>query len=100
VIHVRPPAIGGGPQVLPAAVGWRLHRLFGRQASERVEAALEQAELVAFWIGEDVPGRLRGLTDVDEFGPLLALQSAALSSAIGLASLWQAAHAGELSACF
>jgi hypothetical protein len=37
--------------------------------SEWVEAALEQAELVAFWIGEDVPGRLRGLTDVDEFRP-------------------------------
>src|SRR3954462_10151240 len=37
--------------------------------SEGVEAPLEQAELVAFWIDEDVPGRLRGLADVHEFGP-------------------------------
>jgi hypothetical protein len=25
------------------------------KASERVEASLKQAELVAFWVGEDVP---------------------------------------------
>jgi hypothetical protein len=41
----------------------------GQRPSQWVEAALEQAELVAFWIGEYVPGRLRRLTDVDEFGP-------------------------------
>ena len=63
------PAIDGGSQILLAAVGWLLLRSFGRGPSEWVEAALEQAELVAFWIGEDVPGRLRGLTDVDESGP-------------------------------
>src|SRR6202034_1867548 len=37
--------------------------------SDWVKAALEQAELVAFWIDEDLPGRLRRLTDVDELGP-------------------------------
>src|SRR5690606_26428689 len=37
--------------------------------SERVEAALEQAELVPFGIGEDVPGLLPGLADVDGSGP-------------------------------
>lgn len=40
-------------------------RSFGRGPSEGVETPLEQAELVALWIGEDVPGRLRRLTDVD-----------------------------------
>jgi len=55
--------------MLSAAAGWRLRRSFGRGPSEWVKAVLEQAELVAFWIGEDVPGRIRRLTDVDEFGP-------------------------------
>src|SRR5690606_15400207 len=40
-----------------------------REPSERVEAALEQAELVPFGIGEDVPGLLPGLADVDGSGP-------------------------------
>ena len=43
--------------------------VLGEGPSERVEAGLEQAELVVLWIGEDVPGRVRGLTDVDQFGP-------------------------------
>jgi hypothetical protein len=63
------PVPDGGSQVLLAAADRRQRRSPGPRPSEWVEAALEQAELVAFGIGEDVPGRLRRLTDVDEFGP-------------------------------
>ena len=41
----------------------------GQGPSQRVEAALEQAELVALWIGEYVPGRVRRLTYVNGLGP-------------------------------
>ena len=52
----------------PGVTIYRL-RTLGPGPSQWVEAALEQAELVAFRIGEDVPGRLRRLTDVDEPSP-------------------------------
>jgi hypothetical protein len=39
--------------------------------SQRIEAPLEQAELVAFWIGEDMPGFLACLTDVGRTCPEL-----------------------------
>ena len=42
-----------------------------RGPSEWVEAGLEQAELVAFGIGEDVPGLLAGLADVGRARPEL-----------------------------
>ena len=61
------------PRLHPSCAAARARRLLPccrvEGPSEWVEAALEQAELVAFWIGEDVPGRLRGLADVDEPGP-------------------------------
>ena len=42
-----------------------------REPSEWIEAGLEQAELVAFGVGEDVPLLLAGLADVGRACPEL-----------------------------
>ena len=44
-------------------------RIGDTEPSERVEAGLEQAELIAFGVGKNVPGLLAGLADVGRARP-------------------------------